>query len=140
MGMIPVPETLYAPKALDVARKELKWEVDYHREAECQEKVRELFKNDPVFKVPRIHHNLSTKTVMTSDLLRGVKPLDQCTTMDQETRNFLARQFIRLGLPQLFTHRTMQTDPNWSNYLFQPATGSLWLIDFGATHFYPKDF
>lgn len=34
----------------------------------------------------------------------------------------------------------MQTDPNWSNFLYDASTKKLMLIDFGATRFYTKEF
>lgn len=34
----------------------------------------------------------------------------------------------------------MQTDPNWSNFLYNPQTDKLQLIDFGASREYSKEF
>jgi aarF domain-containing kinase len=34
----------------------------------------------------------------------------------------------------------MQTDPNWGNFLYNPATDRLGLIDFGASRQYSKEF
>lgn len=34
----------------------------------------------------------------------------------------------------------MQTDPNWSNFLYNTNTKTLMLIDFGSTRFYTDDF
>lgn len=34
----------------------------------------------------------------------------------------------------------MQTDPNWSNFLYDEATKSINLIDFGAARDFPKSF
>ena len=34
----------------------------------------------------------------------------------------------------------MQTDPNWSNFLYDPDARRLSLIDFGAAKAYPKRF
>lgn len=34
----------------------------------------------------------------------------------------------------------MQTDPNWSNFLYDEATKTINLIDFGAARDYPKRF
>jgi hypothetical protein len=43
-------------------------------------------------------------------------------------------------LQELFRWRFMQTDPNWGNFLYNPATGKVALIDFGAAREYPKAF
>lgn len=34
----------------------------------------------------------------------------------------------------------MQTDPNWSNFLYDSNSKTLMLIDFGSTRFYSDDF
>lgn len=34
----------------------------------------------------------------------------------------------------------LQTDPNWSNFLYDEATKLINLIDFGAARDYPKSF
>ena len=39
----------------------------------------------------------------------------------------------RLLFRELFEFRVMQTDPNFANYLYQPASGRVVLLDFGAT-------
>lgn len=36
--------------------------------------------------------------------------------------------------------RCMQTDPNWSNFLYDENTKTLMLIDFGSTRFYTDTF
>lgn len=47
---------------------------------------------------------------------------------------------MKLCLNELFTFRCMQTDPNWSNFLYDASTKQVMLIDFGATRFYQKAF
>jgi predicted unusual protein kinase regulating ubiquinone biosynthesis (AarF/ABC1/UbiB family) len=34
----------------------------------------------------------------------------------------------------------MQTDPNWGNFLYNEATNTINLIDFGAARDFPKSF
>lgn len=34
----------------------------------------------------------------------------------------------------------MQTDPNWGNFLYNEATKTINLIDFGAARDFPKSF
>ncbi|PIO15488.1 hypothetical protein AB205_0042470, partial [Aquarana catesbeiana] len=61
--------------------------------------------------------DLTTKRVLTVELVSGV-PLDQCAEMDQETRNKISFNILRLCLQELFQFHFMQTDPNWSNFLY----------------------
>lgn len=47
---------------------------------------------------------------------------------------------LELTLKELFVFRFMQTDPNWGNFLYNEATKTINLIDFGAARDYPKKF
>lgn len=47
---------------------------------------------------------------------------------------------MQLCLIELFEFRCMQTDPNWSNFLYDKESKRLMLIDFGASRFYTKSF
>lgn len=47
---------------------------------------------------------------------------------------------MQLCLLELFQFRCMQTDPNWSNFLYDEKTQRLMLIDFGASRFYTRNF
>jgi predicted unusual protein kinase regulating ubiquinone biosynthesis (AarF/ABC1/UbiB family) len=44
----------------------------------------------------------------------------------------VAQKLIDLTLQELFAFGLMQTDPNLANYRFDPATGQIVLLDFGA--------
>ena len=58
---------------------------------------------------------------------------------DSPLRQISAR-IIELCLKELFEFRTMQTDPNWTNFLWNPMTRQVELVDFGATRTYSKEF
>ena len=52
----------------------------------------------------------------------------------------IAARIIELCLRELFVFRAMQTDPNWTNFLWNPRTRRVELVDFGATREYTKEF
>ncbi|XP_077996740.1 atypical kinase COQ8B, mitochondrial-like isoform X2 [Glandiceps talaboti] len=141
MGILNVwnvlPEGMYAGNAIDVARRELMWEVDYEREGAMSERFRELLKDDPFFYVPAVIKELSTKQVLTTELIDGV-PLDKAVDLDQEVRNEICSNILRLCLQELFSWHLMQTDPNWSNFFYNPDTKQVALLDFGASIEYDK--
>jgi predicted unusual protein kinase regulating ubiquinone biosynthesis (AarF/ABC1/UbiB family) len=61
-------------------------------------------------------------------------PLDSLgAETPQAVRDTLGAALQRLMFRELFEFRVMQTDPNFANYLFQPDTEQLVLLDFGAT-------
>ncbi|XP_038892571.1 protein ABC transporter 1, mitochondrial [Benincasa hispida] len=134
-----IPKGLYLDRAIKVAKDELSRECDYVLEATNQKRFRDLLFNSQGFYVPLVVDDLSSKKVLTTELISGV-PIDKVALLDQETRNYVGRKLLELTLLELFVFRFMQTDPNWSNFLYDEATKTINLIDFGAARDYPKNF
>ncbi|EJD73810.1 atypical/ABC1/ABC1-A protein kinase [Loa loa] len=137
------PKGLYLENFATVARKELKLECDYKREARAMKAFQCLLVDDEHFYVPKVIDDLTTTHVLTTEYMEGV-PVDKCMDEPQEVRNYIASKFIELCLREIFVWRFMQTDPNWSNfYLGKHPTANvprLILLDFGASRSYPKKF
>lgn len=134
-----LPEGLFADSSLDVLQRELAWECDYKREAECAKKFRSLLEGDEFFHVPEVIDELSGRRVLAMELVQGV-PLDRCVDLDQETRNRICFNILQLCLRELFEFRFMQTDPNWANFFYNSETNKIVLLDFGACRGYPESF
>ena len=133
-----IPRGLYIESVIKVAKRELNWEVDYTREAEWGRRFKTWLAKYPVFYIPDIIDNLSTKNVLTTTFFDGIT-LDNAINEDQATRDRIGTAILELCLLELFRFRSMQTDPNWSNFLFNPKTKTIGLIDFGASRdFDPK--
>ena len=134
-----LPEGLFVDKIASHMAVELAQECDYKREAMCGERMKELLAPDQVFHVPTVYHDLTSENVLTTEYIRGLT-IDQSTSLPQNTRNLIASAVLRLCFTELFIHRYMQTDPNWANFLFNPTTQQLGLLDFGATREYRPGF
>ncbi|XP_018418087.1 PREDICTED: aarF domain-containing protein kinase 4 [Nanorana parkeri] len=134
-----LPDGLFPENSVQVLQKELSWECDYLREAECGKKFRKLLGDDPFFRVPQVIDDLTTKRLLTVELVSGV-PLDQCAEMDQETRNEISYNILRLCLLEVFQFRFMQTDPNWSNFFYDADINKVMLLDFGASREFGENF
>ncbi|XP_072356328.1 atypical kinase COQ8A, mitochondrial isoform X2 [Scyliorhinus torazame] len=134
-----LPEGLFPEHMIEVMSRELSLECDYEREAACYKQFRELVKDDPFFYVPRVIDHLCSKHILTTELVPGF-PLDKAEELDQEIRNHISENILRLCLQELFEFRFMQTDPNWSNFFYNPQTGKVALLDFGATRGFDEDF
>ncbi|KAK9281702.1 hypothetical protein L1049_004606 [Liquidambar formosana] len=134
-----IPKGLYLDSAMKVAKEELSRECDYELEAANQKRFRDLLTNAEGFYVPMVVDDISSKRVLTSELVSGI-PVDKVALLNQETRNYVGKKLLELTLMELFVFRFMQTDPNWSNFLYDEATRSINLIDFGAARDYPKSF
>ncbi|XP_008290383.1 atypical kinase COQ8B, mitochondrial isoform X1 [Stegastes partitus] len=136
---VVLPEGLFADSSLEVLQRELEWECDYKREAECAKKFRSLVEGDEYFQVPEVIDELSGSRVLAMELVHGV-PLDRCVDLDQETRNQICFNILQLCLRELFEFRFMQTDPNWANFFYNSDTNKVILLDFGACRGYPESF
>ncbi|XP_021717795.1 LOW QUALITY PROTEIN: protein ABC transporter 1, mitochondrial-like [Chenopodium quinoa] len=134
-----IPKGLYLDQAMKVAREELSRECDYVLEANNQKLFRNLLSEKQGFYVPLVVDELSSKRVLTTELIHGI-PIDKVASLDQETRNDVGKKLLDLTLMELFVFRFMQTDPNWGNFLYNEATRVINLIDFGAARHYPKAF
>uniref|UniRef100_A0A8C8SSS5 Atypical kinase COQ8A, mitochondrial n=1 Tax=Pelusios castaneus TaxID=367368 RepID=A0A8C8SSS5_9SAUR len=134
-----LPEGLFPEHAIEVMSRELALECDYTREAACAMRFQQLLQGDPVFYVPSVIGELSTQRVLTTELVPGF-PLDQAQGLDQETRNKICSSILDLCVRELFHFRYMQTDPNWSNFFYDPHSGKVALLDFGATRSFDKAF
>lgn len=92
-----------------------------------------------VLNVPQPIMEMTTKHVLVSEFVQGV-PIGKVASMDQSTRDMVGTAMLRLCLSELFEWRVMQTDPNWTNFLFDANSNTIHLIDFGATIEYSKEF
>ncbi|XP_008289442.1 chaperone activity of bc1 complex-like, mitochondrial [Stegastes partitus] len=134
-----LPEGLFPEHLIEVMSRELALECDYIREAKCAKQFQELLKDHPFFYVPDVIDELSSHHVLTTTLVPGF-PLDRAADLSQELRNEICEQILMLCLRELFEFRYMQTDPNWSNFFFDPQAHKVALLDFGATRGFDKSF
>ncbi|KAA8583181.1 hypothetical protein FQN60_015727 [Etheostoma spectabile] len=112
--------SLFPEHLIDVMRRELALECDYIREAQCAKKFRELLKDHPFFYVPEVIEELCSSHVLTTELI--------------------CENILVLCLRELLEFRYMQTDPNWSNFFYDPQTHRVALLDFGATRGFDQSF
>ncbi|XP_026759739.2 atypical kinase COQ8B, mitochondrial isoform X1 [Galleria mellonella] len=133
------PKGMFIDNIVEVAKKELAWEVDYVREAECTRKFKRLLAPYPEYFVPDVVGELCAAEVMTTELIDGM-PLDKLFDAPMETRVDIASKIMKLCLREMFVLRCMQTDPNWANFFYNVNTKQVILLDFGATREYSKEF
>lgn len=135
-----LPKGLYLDKTIDNARIELGWECDYEREAQCAQRYRELLATeDDVFLVPQIYPEASGKQVLTMEFMDGVG-VTRIQSFSQDQRDWIGTQILRLCLREITEFHFMQTDPNWTNFLYDAQRDRLVLLDFGASREYPERF
>ncbi|KIX97012.1 uncharacterized protein Z520_07126 [Fonsecaea multimorphosa CBS 102226] len=135
-----LPKGLYLEKTIANARTELAWECDYVREAECAKRFQKLLADEQAtFTVPEIIDEASGKRVLTMGRMEGI-PVTKVQNFTQEQKDWIGAQILRLCLREITEFRYMQTDPNWTNFLYNSETNKLELLDFGASREFPEKF
>lgn len=122
-------------------KKVLHGEADYERERTYLERFGELLAGDARFVVPQSFPELSSRRVLTMTWEEGT-PLGQWveTAPSYEQREWVASTLLDLYCREFFEWGTVQTDPNFGNFLIRAASREIVLLDFGATVTYDQAF
>ncbi|KZT24999.1 ABC1-domain-containing protein [Neolentinus lepideus HHB14362 ss-1] len=137
-----LPKGLFLDRTIRAMKEELADECNYTREASFLRKFGspEYLGHDSRFKVPWVWEG-STDDVLVMERVHGVSVGGSMVDkLSQQDRNDIASRIIDLCLMELFSFRAMQTDPNWTNFLWNSRTRQVELVDFGATREYSKEF
>jgi predicted unusual protein kinase regulating ubiquinone biosynthesis (AarF/ABC1/UbiB family) len=133
-GLVPAEIDL-APMLAE-AKRQLHEEADYAWEGGQLARFGALLADDPDYLVPALHADLTTPGVLAMGYVGGVA-VEALAEAPQAERDHAMTLAIRLLFRELFDFRLMQTDPNFANYRYDPATRRLILLDFGATRAFP---
>ncbi|KAG5650397.1 hypothetical protein H0H81_012387 [Sphagnurus paluster] len=137
-----LPKGLFLDRSVQVLKDELKDECDYTREAAALRAFGSSTRlgGDERFKVPWVWEG-STQSVLVMERVHGTSVGEaNISGLSKQDRDDIAAWILELCLKELFEFRAMQTDPNWSNFLWNAKTRQVELVDFGATREYSKDF
>lgn len=113
-------------------------ELDYGREAENAETYRKIHDGDDAIVIPKVFHALSTRRVLTSELIGGVDYATFCKDASQEERNATSATIWRFMFRALFKHGWLYADPHPGNYRFLGG-GSVAFLDFGCIKVLPPE-
>jgi predicted unusual protein kinase regulating ubiquinone biosynthesis (AarF/ABC1/UbiB family) len=125
------------PRGMDVvplmaeAKRQLHCEADYLAEARHLAQFGALLSGSEMFVLPALHHDLCKPQVLAMTYVESA-PLESLVEASQGVRDRVAAALIDLVLRELFVFGVMQTDPNLANYRYDPKTGRVVLLDFGA--------
>ena len=135
------------PVEIDIAgivketKRQLHQEADYIVEAQYLRAYRALVKDEPRFVVPKVHDDMTTTRILAMDYVEGVA-LESLAGegVTQALKDSVGSLLERLMFRELFEFRTMQSDPNFANYLYQPEEDRIVLLDFGSTVTFDQEF
>lgn len=142
-GMLAASRVTGLPEmgaALDEVERHLLDEVDYVREAGALEEFRRLLADDGRFVLPRVFPDLSSRRVLTMELLAGRHLSDLLREAPaQEERDRLATALLGLFFRQTLELGLLHADPHPGNFLFLPD-GRIGLLDFGCVKRFTPEF
>ena len=132
-----LPKELDYFELLKAAKEQLHEEADYVREGEQMRLFKARLADRAEFIVPTLHEGLTTDRILAMSFEEGA-PIESLESEPQDLRNHVFEQLIRLVARELFEFGVMQTDPNFANYRWQPESGRIVLLDFGAARAVPE--
>jgi predicted unusual protein kinase regulating ubiquinone biosynthesis (AarF/ABC1/UbiB family) len=132
-----LPRELNLQPLLDEAKRQLNEEADYIREGSQMQRFATLLAGDDRYIVPELHEAFTTSRVLAMSFVDG-KAIETLIDAPQDIRDTAMAHLIELVLREIFAFGVMQTDPNFANYRWQPDSGALVLLDFGATRDVPR--
>tara|TARA_R110001583_G_scaffold82363_3_gene218596 strand:- start:8958 stop:10304 length:1347 start_codon:yes stop_codon:yes gene_type:complete len=126
-----LPKNIDLTSLLADAKTQLKNEANYLQEAEFINAYRVNLRNDPRFIVPFVVDELTDQNVLAMEYIEG-SPITDISTISTRVVDLVCTQLMHLTYQELFTHKLMQSDPNFANFLYQSDTQKIVLLDFGA--------
>lgn len=130
-----LPKQLDIHSLLEEAKIQLHAEADYRLEADHARAYGQRLALQPRFRVPSIIDGLSNGDVLTMSFEAG-EPVETLARMPALQRNQAAADLLCLCFRELFDWGSVQTDPNFANYLYDARSDQLVLLDFGAVRYY----
>ena len=128
-----LPKEIDLVAIIEEAKRQLKRESDYREEAQALQTYRSLSSDEPDCLVPEVILPWSTRTVLAMEFINGF-PIEELCSPDYSPseRDRIASLLYRVLFREIFEWRYCQTDPNFANYLYDPKTRKLGLVDFGS--------
>ena len=123
---------------LDEVRGHMAEELDYRKEADNQELFATAYLDHPHIHVPRVDRSLSSRRVLTSELVEGTRFTD-ASAWSREERDLAAETIYRFVFASIYRLHAFNGDPHPGNYLLHGG-GRVTFLDFGVTkRFAPEE-
>ena len=134
----PVGRRYQSKETLDEIKAVFLSELDYTREAETAELFRRIHADDQDIVIPRVHHSLTTRRVLTCEMIDGMDYTTFAESATKEERDAAGQTIWRFMFRALYAHGVLYADPHPGNYRFLGG-GKVAFLDFGCAKFMPAD-
>lgn len=105
-------------------------ELDYLHEAAWQQTFADRFASHPFVRVPRVHHDLTTRHVLTQEFIAG-RPFSHALTLSQPERTRVAEIVFRYCFGSIYRFSLFNGDPHPGNYILCDD-GRVAFVDYGC--------
>ncbi|MBN1394597.1 MAG: phosphotransferase [Pirellulales bacterium] len=122
----------YRPQAIAAEfQRSMRRELDFGREQRNIQQFAHDFRNDPTVHIPRTYPELSSRRVLTMELLEGIKLSENGRLAEAHfDTDQLARRGAAVCLKMIFEHGFFHADPHPGNVLAMDGC-RIGLLDFG---------
>lgn len=134
----PIGRRYHSKETLDEIKAVFLAELDYRREADNAATFRKIHAGDDDIVIPKVFHSLSTRRVLTTELIGGVDYATFCENATPEERNAASATIWRFMFRALFKHGWLYADPHPGNYRFLGG-GKIAFLDFGCVKVMPPE-
>ena len=134
----PIGRRYQSKETLDEVKAVFLAEIDYTREAETADVFRKIHEGDREIVIPRVHHALSTRRVLTCDLMGGVDHATFAESAPKADRDAAGETLARFMYRALYKHGLLYADPHPGNYRFLGG-GRVAFLDFGCAKVLTRD-
>ena len=118
-------------------RDRLSEELDYELEAKNQKHFAAYFDGHPFIHVPEVIDELSSRRVLTSELVVG-STFAELLTWSSDERNLAAETLYRFTFGSIYRLAAFNGDPHPGNYIFHGG-GRVTFLDFGLVKHFDDD-
>ena len=105
-------------------------ELDYTLEARCQADFAERYRGHPFVHVPDVIPEYSTRRVLVTEWVEGLRWDDFLAAADDDTKQRVAEAMFRFIQGAIYRARVFNGDPHPGNYRFH-LDGTVSFLDFG---------
>lgn len=115
---------------VDELRARMADELDYRLEAANQQEFADRYAGHPFIRIPSVVPELSSRHVLTTEWVDGMRFDEFRASVDEATRQRAAEVLFRFAQGSIQHFRIFNGDPHPGNYIFHPD-GSVTFLDFG---------
>lgn len=127
-------DPLYDPEEIvNEFASSIKQELDYRIEGRNIQRFQKNFQNDSRIRIPSVYWNVTTRTILTMEEIKGLKIID---VKKVKAAGHDCQRLARIGaeafMKQVLIHGFFHGDPHPGN-IFVTPDGQLGMVDFGVT-------